>query len=83
MRNLIVIASLALTVIMFGIGYAVDFLVTVIAMSLELPGPYADSPIAWVWFAVSLVCVFGVSILFCRWLARRIERKLLLRNTFV
>lgn len=82
MRKLIVIASLALTVIMFGMGYAASFLITVIAMSFNLPGPYADSPIAWVWFALSLLIVFGVSFLFCRWLARRIERKIFLRNTF-
>lgn len=82
MKNLIFAASAALTFIIFASGYAVQFLITIAAMSLDLPGPYADSPVAWVWFVVSLLFLFGVSLVFCRVFARRVEKKLLARTTF-
>ena len=29
-------------------------------MNLDLPGPYSESPIAWVWFGLSLATFFGI-----------------------
>ena len=82
MRNLIIVATLAMTAIMFAMGYAVSFVVTAIAMSLDLPGPYAASPIAWVWFGLSLLMLFGVSFAFCQWFARKVEKRILTESTF-
>ena len=82
MKRIILVAAIALTAILYAMGYAVEFVITALAMSLDLPGPYSDSPVVWVWFAVSLVTVFGVSLGFCRWFARRIEKKVVSESTF-
>ena len=82
MNKLIMIASMALTVIMFASGHTVSLLVTVVGMSLNLPGPLAESPMAWVWLVISLLILFGVSLLFCRWFARKVEKKIVAESTF-
>ena len=82
MNRLIMTASIAMTVIVFASGHAVTFLVTVVGMSLDLPGPLAESPMAWVWFVLSLLILFCVSLVFCRWFAWRIEMKILAESTF-
>ncbi len=75
-------AATVLTVIIFAMGYVVEFLITVLAMSLDLPGPYAESPITWVWFGISILLVFAVSLLFCRWFARTVEKRVRVERTF-
>jgi bacteriorhodopsin len=81
-RTLTIVASALLTAIMFASGYAVQFLVTVIAMAFDLPGPLIDSPYSWVWFGFSVLFLFAVSFLFCRWFARRIEKRTIFTRTF-
>ena len=75
MRGLVLVSASILTVLFFASGYAISFLVTVLAMALDLPGPYADHPVAWLWFGLSIAVLFGISWLFCRWLVRRAERR--------
>ncbi len=82
MSKLIVIASILLTSIMVAMGYVVTFVTSMFAIALKLPGPYADAPIAWVWFGFHIVLLFGVSFWFCRWLARRIEKRNYVGDTF-
>ena len=74
MRRSILLGTAVLAVILFAIGHAISFLVTVLAMTFDLPGPYSDDPIAWIWFGLSLLIVVVVSFLFCRWFARRIDK---------
>jgi hypothetical protein len=68
--------------LIYGTGYGLEFLITVLAMSFDLPGPYSDSPVVWAWFALGVLAVFSISFGFCRWFARRIEKNLLLGATF-
>ena len=75
MKRLVLVSASILTVLIFASGYAISFLVTVLAMSLDLPGPYADHPVAWLWFVLSIAILFGMSWLFCKWLVRRAERR--------
>ena len=82
MRGIIWIGSMLLAVILFGIGHAIAFLTTMLAMAFDLPGPYADDPTAWLWFAISVVVVLAVSVIFCRWFARRVERQVRTESTF-
>ncbi|MDZ4308693.1 hypothetical protein [Allopontixanthobacter sp.] len=82
MTRLVLIGTLVLSVILFGIGYAIEFIVTIFAMAFDLPGPYSDDPVAWVWFGVSLILVLIISFLFCRWFAKSIEKKFEAESTF-
>lgn len=83
MRSLIVKASAMLTLGILVMGYAIEFLFTVTSMTLNLPGPYADSPAAWVWFGMSLLIFFAASFAFCRWFAGRVAKKSLADRTFL
>ena len=82
MRRTIILASLILTAIMFASGYVIVYTTSFLAMALELPGPYSQNPIAWLWVALSVLMLFVASLAFCRWLARRVERQSLTSRTF-
>ena len=82
MNRTVLAAAAVLTVILYVVGYAVQFAITFLAMTFDLPGPYSDSPMAWIWGALGLAAAFGMSLGFCRWFARRIEKKLLSERTF-
>ncbi|MEL6487490.1 MAG: hypothetical protein AAFQ13_10155 [Pseudomonadota bacterium] len=82
MNRLLLLAAGALTIIIFLIGYALQFIVTFIAVLFDLPGPYADHPAAWVWFALNLGIVFAVAYLFCRWLAHKVEARVRITSEF-
>lgn len=82
MKKLVLVASFILTVIMFASGYAVQYLITIIAMTFDLPGPLIESFMSWPWFVFSLLFLFGVSYLFCRWFGRRVERRTAAATTF-
>lgn len=75
MRKLLIVASLILTIVMFLISYVVIFVTSAIAVGFKLPGPYADAPIAWLWFGLHITMMFGVSFLLCRWFAHRISKQ--------
>lgn len=81
MKRILLIATLVLTVVMFAVGHAVSYLVTIVALSLDLPGPYSTSPIAWIWFVLSAIFLFCVSFIFCRWIASKIEKLTKAKNT--
>ena len=74
MNGVLVRAVLMLTVIMFASGYVVTFVTSMFAIALNLPGPYSQEKVAWLWLALHVVMLFGTSFLFCRWLARKVER---------
>ena len=82
MRKLIVIWSIILTITMVASGYAAQFLTTVLAMSLNLPGPLSESPIAWLWFAVSVALLLTISFAFCWAFARQLEKRLGMGKSF-
>lgn len=82
MKKLLVISTLALTLILYGIGYAVSFAITVLAMTFDLPGPYSDDPIVWLWFGLSLLSLLAVAFLFCRWLINRARQEARKEATF-
>ncbi len=75
MNRLVLVAALILTAIMFASGHAVQFLVTIIGMTFDLPGPLIDSYMSWIWFAFSMLFLFVVSYLFCRWFGHRVEKR--------
>ena len=83
MKSLLAKASATLTLGILAIGYAIEFLFTVISMKLNLPGPYTNSPIAWVWFGMSVLIIFAASLAFCRWFAARVAQKSLADRTFL
>jgi len=74
-KRLILVAAATLTVVIFASGYLISFVTTILAMWLDLPGPYADDPVAWLWFALSIAILFAISFAFCRWLVGRVERR--------
>lgn len=76
------IAASVLTLVMFASGYLVSFVVNVLAALFKVPGPYSESPVAWVWFVLSLLILFGMSMAFCVWFARIIEKKTRVESTF-
>lgn len=82
MKRLILVATIALMVILYVTGYALEVGITVLAMSLDLPGPYSESPVAWLWFGMSMLTFFGVLLGFCHWFARRIKRMVITESTF-
>lgn len=82
MKRLVLVAAGILTAVIFASGYLVSFVTTILAMSFDLPGPYADDPVAWVWFALSIAIIFAISFAFCRWLVGRVERRLKDAATF-
>jgi len=79
---MVLAAAALLTVILYVVGYAVQFAITFLALSFDLPGPYSDTPMVWVWFAFGLSAAFGMSFGFCRWFARRIEKQVLSDRTW-
>jgi hypothetical protein len=82
MKTLVVVASLMLTVIMFAVGHIVGFMSSFLAITFNLPGPYSESPEAWIWFVLSLLVLFGVSYAFCGWLTRNVQKKLSVSKIF-
>ena len=82
MRRLILVSTIALMVILYATGYALELGITLLAMNLDLPGPYSESPVAWLWFGVSILTFFGVSLGFCHWFARRIKKLVITESTF-
>ncbi len=82
MKRLVLLATAFLTVIIFASGHLLSFVTTVLAVWLDLPGPYADDPTAWVWFVVNVVILFAISFAFCRWLVRQVERRVIEADTF-
>jgi hypothetical protein len=81
-KRLTIVAAIALMVILYVTGYALEVGITLFAMELDLPGPYSDSPVAWVWFGLSMLTFFGVLLGFCHWFARRIEKMVATKGTF-
>jgi membrane protein implicated in regulation of membrane protease activity len=73
--RLIAITSLILTAILFASGYVVVFVTSMIAIWFDLPGPYSDKPIAWLWLVLNVLMLFIISFVFCRWFARRVEKR--------
>ena len=82
MKRQILFASLVLSILMFAMGHVVVFMTSMISIALDVPGPYTKEPIAWLWLALHISILFGVSWLFCRWLAKRIERNNAIEKTF-
>ena len=82
MKRLTLVATIALMVILYVTGYALEIGITLLAMNLDLPGPYSESPIAWVWFGLSLATFFGILFGFCHWFARRVQKKVITESTF-
>ena len=82
MTRLVLVGATILTLIIIGIGYALEALDTFLAVWFDLPGPYSNEPEAWIWFALNLSIVFGIAFLFCRWLARRAQAKAMVDKVF-
>ena len=82
MKRVVWVGTFVLTIIIFVTGYAVEFLITVLAMALDISGPYSDDPVAWLWFGVSMPAVVAISFLFSSWFARRAEKKIRVERTF-
>ena len=72
-----------LTLGILALGYVIEFSFTIISMNLNLPGPYANSPVAWVWFGMGMLTIFAASFAFCRWFAARVAKKSLADRTFL
>jgi drug/metabolite transporter (DMT)-like permease len=81
-RRLIVGAAIALTVILYVVSYAAVFLMTLIATSLNLPGPTSDDPFGWIWAVLIILTVFGTALGFCWWFARTVKKRVQFKDTF-
>jgi 4-hydroxybenzoate polyprenyltransferase len=73
--RLIALASLILTAVMFASGYIVVFVTSMLAIWSNLPGPYSSKPIAWLWLVLNVLMLFIISFVFCRWFARKIDKR--------
>lgn len=82
MNRLALKSALLLTAVMFITSYVAQFLTTVVPIWLELPGPYSDGVFAWIWFALNVLIFWTVAFLFCRWLARLVEKKVRMERVF-
>ncbi len=82
MKRVVWVGTFVLAVTIFAAGYAIEFLTTVLAMAFDLPGPYADDPVAWLWLGVSTLAVVAISFLFCSRFAGHVEKKIRDESTF-
>ena len=76
MRTTILSAALILTLITFFDGHAISIIIVLISKPFDLGGPYSPGWIAWAWFGFSLLFLFTISFVFCRWFAGRISKHL-------